>query len=123
MWKSLAVLPALLLASCIQPEPRDSPSQAVIRTYDALNQQDSLSYLQSLDRDKRQVYEALPGALHALLNSWKGQHADVSIVSVTPHDTVATVVYNLKVTGRAPREEDSLVMNTYLENTGWSYGY
>jgi hypothetical protein len=122
MSKSLILLGTLLLASCVQPEPRDTPSQGLIRAYTALNNQDSVGYIRCLTRDKRGVYQALPDALHALLENYKGQHAEVSVVSVTKDDSTATVVYNLTTTGHAMQQQDSLVARMYLAD-GWQLGY
>jgi len=120
MWKSIAVLPLLLLlAACVEPEPRDTPTEGLIRVYTALNNQDSLGYLRSVTRDKRQVYQALPGALHGLLDQWQGQHAEIAVLSVAKNDSVATILYNLKTAGY---QQDSLMARMYLVD-GWKLGY
>jgi hypothetical protein len=121
MWKSIAVLPLLLLlAACVEPTPLDNPANAVIQSYAALNNQDSVAYVQSLAREKQHVYQALPGALHALLERSKDEHAVVTVLSVAKNGGIATVLYNL-TTG--DRKKDSLIVRTYLQNGGWKVGY
>jgi hypothetical protein len=119
-----AILPcSFLLASCVEPELRDTPANAIVRSFDALNNQDSVGYLETLAREKREVYEALPQAAHSLLEEWKGQHADVKVLSVESENGAATILYNLKITGQNTAEQDSLIAHSYLEEGGWKYGY
>ena len=127
MWKSLAiffVIPVTFaLSSCVGPETQDTPGNAIINSYTALSHQDSLAYLDGLAREKREVYEAIPAAAHLLLGEWSGQRADIKILSVARDNGMATVLYNLRVTGREPLEQDSLIAHAYLEEDGWKYGY
>ncbi len=123
MWKSLVILCAVALTSCAGPEIPDTPGNSVVRAYSAINEQDSLAYMSSLSREKREVYEAIPAALQSMLNEWKGQRADVKVLSVHHNDTMATIVYNLKVEGGHPAEQDSLLAHAYLEEDGWKLGY
>jgi hypothetical protein len=127
MWKSFAILSSVALSacfiSCVGPNYQNAPADAVVRSYAALSNQDSIAFLGSLARDKREVYEAIPEAMHSLLDEWKGRHAEVTVLSVQRKDSAATILYNLKVTGRDPMESDSLTMQADLENNGWEYGY
>ncbi|MFI5202443.1 MAG: hypothetical protein ACHQNE_08650 [Candidatus Kapaibacterium sp.] len=128
MQKSLVVffviLPtAFLFSSCVGPSDQDTPANAIARSYAALSAQDSASYMETLAHDKQEVYEALPAAQHALFDRWKGQHADVKVLSVKQDNGVATVLYNLTVTGREPSTQDSIVERIYLEDAGWKVGY
>ncbi len=113
----------LLLSSCAGPEIPDTPGNAVVRTYNALTSQDSIGYLQCLARQKREVFESLPDAVHALLVKWKGQHANVQVLSATGNDTLQTVIYNLTVTGPNPMHQDSIVQHVRREADGWKEGY
>ncbi|MDP4200822.1 MAG: hypothetical protein Q8922_10535 [Bacteroidota bacterium] len=115
--------PSLILSSCVGPQDKDTPANAVVRSYVALTNQDSIGYLQSLTRDKRGVYEALPAAAHALLQQWKGEHADVKVLSIQKRNDVATVVYNLRASGPNQIKSDSLIATVYLEGEGWKLGY
>src|ERR1035437_2377070 len=124
MRKSLVIcfviLPtAFLFSSCVGPNEQDTPANAIVKSYAALRAQDSASYMETLAYDKEEVYEALPAAQHALFDRWKGQHADVRVLSVTQDNGVATVLYNLNVTGREPATQDSIVERAYLEDAGW----
>lgn len=128
MRKSLVIffviLPAaFLFSSCVGPSAQDSPANAIVRSYAALSAQDSASYMETLARDKEEVYEALPEAQHALFDRWKGQRADVKVLSVKQENGVATVLYDLRVTGREPITQDSIVERAYLEDAGWKVGY
>ncbi|HET6400091.1 MAG TPA: hypothetical protein VFH95_01705 [Candidatus Kapabacteria bacterium] len=121
---SFFILPAaFLFSSCVGPNEQDTPANAIVRSYAALSAQDSASYMETLSHDKAEVYEALPAAQHALFDRWKGQHADVKVLSVKQDNGVATVLYNLNVTGREPATQDSLVERTYREDAGWKVGY
>lgn len=128
MRKSLVIfffiLPAaFLFSSCVGPSEQDSPASAIVKSYAALSAQDSASYMETLAHDKAEVYEALPEAQHALLDRWKGQRAEVEVLSVKQDNGVATVLYNLKVAGREPSTQDSIVERAYLEDAGWKVGY
>ncbi len=123
MWKSVVILCALALASCAGPEIPDTPENSVVRAYTAMSKQDSLEYMASLAREKREVYEALPGALDRLLNEWKDEQPHVKVLSVQRNDSMATIVYDLKVDGPHPIEQDSLFAHAYREEDGWKYGY
>ncbi len=61
--------------------------------------------------------------VRAILDRWKGRHADVKILSVTGNDSIATVLYNLTITGREPRTHDSIRGRAYMENGMWKHGY
>ena len=124
MWKPfITVLTLLLFSSCAGPELPDTPGNSVVRTYTALTSGDSLGYLESLARQKREVFESMPEAVHDLLVRWKGEHAVVTVLSVRGNDTLSTVVYNLTVTGPHPSEQDSLVAQVHREADGWKEGY
>jgi hypothetical protein len=121
---SFFILPAaFLFSSCVGPEERDTPANAIVKSYMALNDQDSATFMETLAHDKEEVYEAIPAAQHALFDLWKGQHAEVKVLSVKEDNGVATVLYNLTVTGREPSEQDSIIGRTYREDAGWKYGY
>lgn len=121
---SFFILPAaFLFSSCVGPNEQDTPANAIVKSYAALSAQDSASYMQTLAHDKEEVYEALPAAQHALFDRWKGQHADVKVLSVKQDNGVATVLYNLNVTGRQTVTQDSIVERAYLEDAGWKVGY
>jgi hypothetical protein len=107
----------------VGPDFQNAPADAVVRSYAALSNQDSIAYLESLARDKREVYEAIPEATHSLLDQWKGRLAHVTVLSIQRSDSVATILYDLKITGRNPMDLDSLTMQANLENNGWAYGY
>ena len=115
--------PLFFLASCSLPGEQDGPANAIKQTYAALSQQDSAGYMQTLSHDKEEVFEALPEAQHALLAHWKGQHPSVQVLAVKQDHDVATVLYNLTVTGRDPVTEDSILDRTYLTDAGWKVGY
>ncbi|HWF43750.1 MAG TPA: hypothetical protein VG537_03820 [Candidatus Kapabacteria bacterium] len=113
-----------VLASCGKQEAPAGPSDAVLATFNALNAHDSVAFVQSLSEDKRETYETNPQALSELLGRWKGRHADVSILSVKNQgDTLATILYNLKISGAETKEHDSLITRTYFENGEWKHGY
>jgi hypothetical protein len=96
----------------------------VLASFNALNAQDSAAFVKSLSEDKRETYEINPQALSELLGRWKGRHADVSILSVKNEgDTMATILYNLKISGAESKELDSLITRTYFENGEWKHGY
>jgi hypothetical protein len=121
---SFFILPAaFLFSSCVGPNEQDTPANAIVKSYAALSAQDSASYMQTLAHDKEEVYEALPAAQRALFDRWKGQHADVKVLSVKQDNGVATVLYNLNVTGRQSVTQDSIVERAYLEDAGWKVGY
>ncbi len=129
MWKSFviffffALTTSLSLSSCVGPKDDDSPAHTIVNSYTALSQQDSVGYLETLAREKREVYEALPAAAHSLLREWKGNRPEITVLSVKRSNGTATVLYDLKVRGRNPEEQDSLLAHTDLEEGGWKLGY
>ncbi len=128
MRKSILIIfallsPAVLLTSCSLPGEQDGPANAIVKSYTALSRQDSAEFMQTLSHDREEVFEALPAAQHALLARWKGQHPDVQVLSVQQDHGVATVLYNLKVTGRDPSTKDSILDRAYLTDAGWKLGY
>ncbi len=128
MRKTLAIffviLPAaFLFSSCVGPNEQDTPGNAIVKSYAALSDQDSANYMESLTQDRKEIFEALPAAQHALFHRWNGQHADVKILSVKQDNGVATVLYNLSITGRAPATRDSIIDRAYRGDNGWKVGY
>ncbi len=128
MRKSLLIFfvllpPSFLLSSCVGPEDQNTPGNAIVKSYAALANQDSAAYMESLSHDKEEVFEALPAAQHALLQHWQGDRADVHVLAVKQDHGVATVLYDLTVTGRNPSQQDSILDRTYLTDAGWKVGY
>ena len=118
------ILPvAFLFSSCTLPNEQDTPASAIKNSYSALSRQDSAEFMQTLSHDREEVFEALPSAQHALLRNWNGDQADVQVLSISQHDGVATVLYNLHVTRRHPSNRDSIIDRTYLTEAGWKLGY
>ena len=85
--------------------------------------QDSVAFMATLSQDKVDEYSALPGHVREILDHWKGRHATMKILSVTQNDTMATVLYDLTITGPNPRVHDSIYAHTYKENGEWKHGY
>lgn len=127
MQKSLFVLLCTVLCatliSCGKSAPPPGPADAITATYAALEAQDSTAFLASLSQDKQDEYAINTGKVDSILNHWKGRHAEVKILSVKQNDSVATVVYNLTVTGNNPQTHDSIIAHTYLEGGTWKHGY
>lgn len=100
------------------------PSDAILATYQALEAQDSGKFMQTLTTEKREAYQINPDALRQKLDDWKGQHAEVKILSTKKSgDTMAMVLYNVKITGRKPSEQDSILTRVLVENGEWKHGY
>ncbi|MDP4200821.1 MAG: hypothetical protein Q8922_10540 [Bacteroidota bacterium] len=123
MTKILPLIFFPLLASCAQQGLPNTPGNAILSSYRALSRQDSFAYVNTLARDRREVYESIPGALDSLFNHWRGDSVAVTVREVNRHNDTAMVVYDLKVSGRTPKTEDSLIANVYLEGEGWKLGY
>ena len=125
-YRSIAVFSIALLglSACGKSDAPAGPADAVIATFNALNAQDSVAFVHTLSEDKVETYETSPQALSELLQRWKGRHADVKILSVqNSGDTMATVLYNLKITGAETKEHDSLTTRVYREGGEWKHGY
>ena len=125
MQKYFILALAIALASCnkSQSSQNQSPADAVMATYKALEAQDSATFVQSLTQDKQDEYAINPAHITEVMSNWKGNHADVKVLSVTQNDTAATVLYNLNVTGTRPHSRDSILARLYMENGSWKHGY
>ncbi|GEM_PF-1212506 len=122
-FKSIILFLAVLIVSCSKSEAPSGPAAAVVATYQALEAHDSVGFMQSLSEDKYDVYAMNPEKVTAILNNWKGDHAQVKILNVTQNDSTATVLYNLTVTGSHPRSRDSILARLYLQDGEWKHGY
>ena len=123
MQKTIFFLLCAILVSCGKSAPPPGPADAITATYKALEAQDSAGFMATLSQDKLDECAINPGRVDSTLNHWKGRHAEVKILSVTQKDSVATIIYNLKITGNNPAEHDSIIARTYLENGVWKHGY
>ena len=123
MQKLILVALAITIVSCGKKEAPSGPTDAIMATYKALEAQDSASFVSSLTQDKRDEYMINPTHVSEVLSNWKGNHADVKVLSVTQNDTAATVIYNLNVTGTKPRTRDSIIARLYMEGGSWKHGY
>ncbi|HEY3875708.1 MAG TPA: hypothetical protein VGM92_09540 [Candidatus Kapabacteria bacterium] len=114
---------AVAFVACSKSTPPPGPTDAVMATYKALEAQDSAAFIQTLSQDKCDAYSMNPSKVTEILGNWKGNHADVKVLSVVQNDTAATVLYNLNVTGTHPHSRDSILARLYMENGTWKHGY
>ncbi len=114
---------ALLIISCGKSAPPPGPADAVLATFKALEAQDSAAFVASLSQDKRDMYSMDSTRVDTILSHWKGNHAEVKVLSVKQNDSTAMVMYNLTVTGREPHSRDSLCANVRMEAGEWKNGY
>lgn len=124
MRKSLFFLLCAVFVSCSKPAPPAGPADVISATYKALEAQDSAAFMATLCQDKCDEYSMNQGKVDSILNHWKGRHAEVKILSMKQQgDSVATIMYNLTVTGANPMTRDSILVRTYLEGGQWKHGY
>jgi hypothetical protein len=114
---------SLFIVSCGKTEAPKSPADAVLATFKALEAQDSAAFIASLSQDKRDVYSMNPQHVNEILSNWKGNHAEMKILSIKQNDSTAMVMYNLAVTGREPHSRDSVCANVCMESGEWKNGY
>ncbi|MFI5202442.1 MAG: hypothetical protein ACHQNE_08645 [Candidatus Kapaibacterium sp.] len=112
-----------LIISCGKSAPPPGPTDAVLATYTALEAQDTTAFLSSLSQDKVDAYSMNPGRIDTIMKNWKGEHAEVKVLSVKQNDSTATVLYNLTVTGPRPRSHDSIHATLVMEGGEWKHGY
>ncbi len=115
-----------VLVSCgksSQTAQTSGPAGVVMTTYQSLQNQDSIGFIQTLTMEKQDEYAMYPDHLTKLLANWKGDTAQVKILNVKQGDSTATVLYNLTVTGAKPRTRDSITENLYLESGEWKHGF
>jgi hypothetical protein len=124
MSKSIILVLSVLIVSCAsKQEAPKGPADAITATFSALEAQDSMAFITSLSQDKRDVYSMNPAKIDSILNHWKGNHAQIKVLSVKQTDSTAMVMYNLSVTGANPHSRDSICANLVMENGEWKNGY
>jgi hypothetical protein len=123
MYKLPILVLALFTISCGKSQAPAGPVDAVLATYKALEAQDSAGFVSSLSQDKRDIYSTNPGRIDSILSHWKGDHAEVNVLSVKQTDSTATVIYNLAVNGTRPRSRDSIIATMVMEGGQWKHGY
>jgi hypothetical protein len=114
---------AILIISCGKSAPPPGPADAVLATYQALEAQDTVAFLASLSQDKQDAYAMNPQRITDMMNNWKGDHAEIKVLSVQQNDSTATVLYNLTVTGPRPHSHDSIHASLVMESGEWKHGY
>ena len=115
---------AFFLASCSKQSPQVSgPAAVVLTTYQSLQNQDSIGFLQTLTMEKQDEYAMYPDKLTKILANWKGDTAHVKILNVKQTDSTAIVLYDLTVTGARPRSRDSMTEDLYLRSGEWKHGF
>lgn len=114
----------VLLISCGKQSPQATgPAAVVLTTYQTLQNQDSIGFLQTLTSEKQDEYAMYPDRLSKILANWKGDTAHVKILNVKQTDSTATVLYDLTVTGAKPRTRDSITSDLYLQSGEWKHGF
>ncbi|HET6400090.1 MAG TPA: hypothetical protein VFH95_01700 [Candidatus Kapabacteria bacterium] len=115
---------AVFIISCGKSAAPPGPADAVLATYNALEAQDTTAFLASLSQDKVDAYTMYPDRIDTIMKNWKGEHAEVKVLSVKQNDsTTATVLYNLTVTGPRPHSHDSIHASLVMEGGEWKHGY
>ncbi len=114
---------AATLVSCSKSSTTSGPVGALMATYTALQNQDSIGFIQSLTLERQNEYAMYPERITKLLQDWKGDSAHVQVLSIKQNDTFATVLYNLKVTGKTPRSRDSITADLYNRYGSWKHGF
>lgn len=123
MQKLILIALAFIIVSCGKKDAPSGPADAVKATFAALEAHDSVAFIQSLSQDKQDVYSMNPERVTQILDNWKGDHANVTVLDVKQTDSTATVLYNLNVTGSHPHSHDSILARLYMEGGSWKHGY
>ncbi len=121
--KPIILVLGVFLLSCGKSAPPPGPTDAVLATYSALEAQDTTAFLASLSQDKVDAFSMNPNRIDTIMKNWKGEHADVKVLSVKQNDSTATVLYNLTVTGPRPHSHDSIHASLVMEGGVWKHGY